>query len=339
MPRNSKGPWCRSGRYYFKGGIPVKYCYGPVPSRRLGRSLGVDPIPAKTCNFSCIYCQLGRTITLINDRRDFYSREEIFHEIQERINSIGIDHIDYVTFVGDGEPTLCKSLGWLLEHVKAEFSLPAAVITNGALLSLNELRDELSIADVILPTLDAGFPETFKQINRPHPSIQFYAMIEGMIEFRRRYSGQIWVEYMVVQRLNDTQREIQQIQKYLKEINPNRVYINVPIRPPAEEWVILPDQKTVERIREKLIDAVGINRPEQGEFQILFNESSMLKNEILQIIKRHPMRLAQAEELLRTKKVVNPAEILADLEKTGQIKRVEYENTTFLFSADVKRGK
>jgi len=241
--------------------------------------------------------------------------------------------------VGDGEPTLCKSLGWLLEHVKAEFSLPAAVITNGALLSLNELRDELSIADVILPTLDAGFPETFKQINRPHPSIQFYAMIEGMIEFRRRYSGQIWVEYMVVQRLNDTQREIQQIQKYLKEINPNRVYINVPIRPPAEEWVILPDQKTVERIREKLIDAVGINRPEQGEFQILFNESSMLKNEILQIIKRHPMRLAQAEELLRTKKVVNPAEILADLEKTGQIKRVEYENTTFLFSADVKRGK
>jgi wyosine [tRNA(Phe)-imidazoG37] synthetase (radical SAM superfamily) len=247
--------------------------------------------------------------------------------------------MDYVTFVGDGEPTLNNSLGWLLEQVKAEFSIPVAVITNGALLYLKEIRDELSIADVILPTLDAGFPETFKQINRPHPTIQFQSMIEGMIEFSKRYSGQIWMEYMVVQGRNDTEREIQQIQKYLKEINPDRVYINVPIRPPAEEWVTLPDQNTMDRIRKILIDAVNINRPEKGEFQIVFDEASMLKNELLQIIKRHPMRLEQAEELMRNKSIRNPAEILADLEKAGQIKRVEYENTIFLFSADIKRGK
>ena len=147
----------------------MKFVYGPVPSRRLGRSLGVDTIPPKTCNFSCVYCQLGRTTTFINERKDFFPREDILQEIQERIILIGIENIDYVTFVGDGEPTLCRSLGWLLKQVKAEFSIPVAVITNGAHLYSEDVREELCIPDVILPSLDAGFSETFKKVNRPIP--------------------------------------------------------------------------------------------------------------------------------------------------------------------------
>ncbi|NVM52667.1 MAG: radical SAM protein [Candidatus Helarchaeota archaeon] len=317
----------------------MKFVYGPVPSRRLGRSLGVDTIPPKTCNFSCVYCQLGRTTTFINERKDFFPREDILQEIQERIILIGIENIDYVTFVGDGEPTLCRSLGWLLKQVKAEFSIPVAVITNGAHLYSEDVREELCIPDVILPSLDAGFSETFKKVNRPHPSIQFKTMIDGMIKFRSIFSGQIWMEYMAVKGLNDTFDELQQIHKHLKKISPDRVYVNVPIRPPAEKWVKIPSQESLSRVREILTNVVEIFLPETGEFQVLSKNVSRLKDEILQIIKRHPMRFEQLIDLLRQKEIENPSEIISELEQAGLIKRIIYENKAFFISADVKLGK
>ncbi|MHA1271419.1 MAG: radical SAM protein [Candidatus Helarchaeota archaeon] len=317
----------------------MKYVYGPVPSRRLGRSLGIDTIPPKTCNFSCVYCQLGRTTNFTNNRKDFFPRNDIWQELKKRVDLTGIENIDYITFVGDGEPTLCYSLGWLIDQIKTEYTIPVAVITNGSLLYLEDVRNDLKSADVILPTLDAGFPETFKKINRPHPSISFHEMINGMIIFKKIYSGQIWLEFMVVTGINDSVDELNQIRKYFKKINPDRVYINIPIRPPAEKWVKIPSEKSLSQIREIFEDVVEIILPETGNFHIISNDILSLKNELIQIIKRHPMRLDQLEMSLKQNGIDNPLEIISELERDGLINRLNYQNKIFFISTELKIDK
>ena len=213
----------------------MKIVYGPVPSRRLGRSLGVGPIPFKTCDYSCVYCQLGRTTHMTNQRKDFFPPEELLNEIR-RVIEVESSHreIDFVTFVGEGEPTLCKSLGWLIRKTKEIADIPIAVDTNGSLLYREDVRDDLSQADVVMPSLDAGTAETFRRINRPHRGIVFEAVVEGMEKFRQEYDGEMWVEVMLVKGLNDSEEELEAIKSRLSPLEPNRTYINVPIRPPAE---------------------------------------------------------------------------------------------------------
>ncbi|MHA1264764.1 MAG: radical SAM protein [Candidatus Helarchaeota archaeon] len=322
----------------------MKHVYGPVPSRRLGRSLGVDTIPVKTCNFSCVYCQLGRTTTFINERRDFFARNEILREIKTRLALIREENIDFITFVGDGEPTLCRSLGWLLEQVHAVSSLPIAVITNGALLYREEVREELASADVVLPTLDAGTSETFRKINRPHPTIHFPEMIQGMIDFRKRYSGQIWMEFMAVRGINDTIEELIQIRKHLEPIKPDRLYVNIPIRPPAESWVKPPSNTGLARVRTIFTGLARVKTifeiilPELGEFQIVSQNIEDLKQEIIQIIQRHPMHLKQIEELLNKAGIRTPSEFIEELEQKGLLKRLNYQNKVFFISGNLKMG-
>ncbi len=220
--------------------------YGPVPSRRLGRSLGVSPIPFKTCNYSCVYCQLGRTTHMTIQRKDFFPPEELLNEIKRAIeaeNSHRHSEIDFVTFVGEGEPTLCKSLGWLIRKTKEIADIPIAVDTNGSLLYRKDVRDDISQADVVMPSLDAGTAETFRKINRPHRGIVFEAVVEGMGKFRQEYDGEIWVEVMLVKGLNDSEEELEAIKSRLSPLEPNRTYINVPIRPPAEPWAVSPDKR------------------------------------------------------------------------------------------------
>ncbi len=150
------------------------YTYGPVPSRRLGRSLGVSPIPPRTCSYSCVYCQLGRTTHLVTRKQSFYPKEDILSEIIRNAES---SKPDYITFVGDGEPTLCADLGWLINQYKKRLPFPVAVITNGSLLFREDIRQDLMSADVVLPSLDAGSEEVFRRINRPHSEIRFDTML------------------------------------------------------------------------------------------------------------------------------------------------------------------
>ncbi len=339
----------------------MKITYGPVPSRRLGRSLGVSTIPFKTCDYSCVYCQLGRTTYMTDQRKDFFPPEELLNEIERAIKpevESSNREIDFVTFVGEGEPTLCKSLGWLIRKTKETADIPIAVDTNGSLLYREDVRNDVSQADVVMPSLDAGTAETFRRINRPHRGIVFEAVLEGMEKFRQEYDGEIWVEVMLVKGLNDSAEELEAIKSRLRLIKPNRTYINVPIRPPAEPWAVPPKKEAIALAHAILgdVNVVDITAEETGDFSIAGFTNP--EDAILAIIKRHPMREEQVIETLknlslnllgkglsktlRGKKVLpkryNIHDSLTRLEASGKIKKVKYREKVFWLTMEEKRG-
>ena len=296
----------------------MKYIYGPVPSRRLGRSLGIDPIPSKTCNYQCIYCQLGKTTNLTNERKDFYTREEIYQEIEEAISK-NKGKFDYITFVGSGEPTLNKSLGKLILKAKECSNKPICVITNGALLSSLEVRKELMSADVVLPSLDAGDEKSFIRINRPHPQIKYDAMIDGLRKFKREFKGKSWIEVMIIKGINDSKEELLKIKEKIDLIKPERIDINVPIRPPAEKWVEIPDKTIISLLNEVFGKYRDITFPEMGKFG-LYSED--FKKELLNILERHPMRQEQIIETFKSESF-NGDKILLKLKKLKSEKIIQ----------------
>ncbi len=305
----------------------MKYVYGPVPSRRLGSSLGIDPIPSKTCNFQCIYCQLGKTTNFTNERREFYLKEEIYKEMEEAIKQ-NKENFDYITFVGSGEPTLYKSLGKLILKAKEFSSKPICVITNGALLYSPEVRKELVSVDVVLPSLDAGDEKLFVKINRPHPSIEYEKMIQGYIDFRKEYNGKFWIEIMLMKGINDSKEELVKIKNKLDLIKPDRIDINVPIRPPAESWVQIPDKNIIPILNDVFGEYNNINFPEQGIFSVF---SSNFEMELKILLERHPMRQEQIIETFSSKKF-NEQDVLLELNtlaSQNRIKKVIYNNQTF----------
>jgi len=218
------------------------YAYGPVPSRRLGRSIGVSPIPPKTCSYSCVYCQLGRTYNFQIKRESFFPKEDIWNDIKKVAAG---EVADIITIVGDGEPTLNKDLGWIIDKIKSELDLPVAVITNGSLLHLKDVQKDLMNADIVLPSFDAASADLFKKIDRHHKNLNFDTVKKGIIEFSHKFSGQIWAQVMLVKDLNDDQESLIAINKYLKEARVDRVYITTPVRPPAENWAVPPEPSKI----------------------------------------------------------------------------------------------
>ena len=273
----------------------MKYVFGPVPSRRLGKSLGIDPVPLKTCNWNCVYCQLGRTRPLICERREYIPRQDMLAELQHALAIHPPGEIDWVTFVGSGEPTLHSRLGWLIRQVKACTTLPVAVITNGALLYLPEVRAELAAADAVLPSLDAGSARLYRKINRPWSQLTFEAYLKGLVAFRQEYTGRFWVEVMLVKGLNDTDETMQEIATALVQIHPDQVHLLLPVRPPAESWVQPADETGLQRAQVILGEVARVVRPTVG--QAATHSTDDLESAILGIITRHPM---PEEELCAT---------------------------------------
>ncbi len=307
----------------------MSYVYGPVPSRRLGQSLGVDPIPFKTCNYNCVYCQLGRTTPLTNKRKDFFPPEAILAEVRTALEINKPDHIDYITFVGQGEPLLCASLGRLIHDVKALAGIPVAVITNGSLLFMPDVRDEVCAADVIIPSLDAVDKVTFRRINRPWPKLHVAEIIEGMVALREEFEGQLWIEMMLVKDLNDMEAVLSGIADALSRIRPDQVHINVPIRPPAEDWVEPPDNKSLMRAMAILGEVAPIVTPANGVFELV--EDMPVVEAIIEIIRRHPMREAKLVETLGcfAKRPDQMQATLESLEASGQARRHVYQGQAF----------
>ncbi len=307
------------------------YTYGPVPSRRLGRSLGVSPIPAKTCSYSCIYCQLGKTNNLLSERQSFFPREDVLAEILRLGEAAGPD---YVTFVGDGEPTLCADLGWLIEQTHKELNISTAVITNGSLLWRKDVRENLERADVVIPTLDAGNERTFRLINRPHRDLHFDSILQGQIDFSREYKGQLWLEVMLVERVNDNEEELLSIKRAVDRVRPHRAYITTPIRPPAEPWVQPPDFKTILRAQQIIGGSITITNLESGDFGL--SEFHDAREAILEIGSRHPLRLDQAETIEATFSNVGT---VAQMLINGSIVKVTYNDVVYLLPSHFVRGR
>jgi wyosine [tRNA(Phe)-imidazoG37] synthetase (radical SAM superfamily) len=223
--------------------------FGPVPSRRLGSSLGINHIPPKHCPYSCVYCQVGRTTSLQTSRRTFIPPGQIIGEVERKISSC-IDlgqSIDYLTLVPDGEPTLDRNLGSLIEGLKA-FGFPVAVISNAALVDRAEVQDALLQADWVSLKVDAVKDVDWRRINRPHHRLSLTAILTGIINFRNRYLGELVTETMLVSGINDDEKAMHDLSAYLLELQPFRSYLSIPTRPPAEAWVKPPDAFSLQKI-------------------------------------------------------------------------------------------
>jgi wyosine [tRNA(Phe)-imidazoG37] synthetase (radical SAM superfamily) len=221
----------------------MKYIYGPVLSRRLGFSLGVDLIPLKTCNWNCVYCQLGRTVPLTNERVDAVPLEDILAEAEIALHDFRSYQVDWITISGSGEPLLYARLGDLIRRLKTLTKIPVALITNGALFYLPEVRQDVLAADVILPSVNAGSADVYRRINRPHPHSGFDRHLDGLVKLRGEYTGKLWVEVMLIKGINDSKEALQDIAAVLQLIRPDEVHLNLPVRAPAETGVEPPDQK------------------------------------------------------------------------------------------------
>ncbi len=307
-----------------------KIVFGIVPSRRLGQSLGISPIPKKTCNYSCVYCQLGRTTEYTRERQMFFHVDYIIHQLKEYLNTIDPSQYDIITIVGDGEPTLYLGLGDLITKIKKIQDKPVAVISNGSLITDPQIRKELAIADVVLLNFDSWDERSFRKINRPLNSIEFINRYKGYIEFRKEFSGIIYLEVMLVKGINDSVENLNKIAELISEIHPNVVFVNAPVRPPAEQWVKIPDEKMVIKARE-ILDARRMDYLPTGDFTSL--ESNPTKA-VLDIIGRHPMREEDIITFLKGRKSLSNIErvkdeIIKNLRKNLKVQEIAYGTTRF----------
>ncbi|OHD81589.1 MAG: hypothetical protein A3J97_07025 [Spirochaetes bacterium RIFOXYC1_FULL_54_7] len=251
----------------------MNYIFGPVPSRRLGRSLGIDPTArpgsAKACNWNCVYCQLGSTHHLMAERQRFFQPEAMLDELRKALVELA-DAVDWVTFVGSGEPTLNIDLGIMLRGIKAMTELPVAVITNGSTLSLPEVRADLAGADAVLPTLDAGNELTYLRINRPQHHYTFQSHIDGLTAFRQEYRGKLWLETMLVAGLNDDESSLEQLASIVEDIAPDELHLVLPTRPPTEPWVLPTDAEGLLRAMAILGRVTKVVHPDEayGDFSL-----------------------------------------------------------------------
>ena len=230
----------------------LTYVYGPVPSRRLGLSLGVDIVPLKTCTLDCVYCQLGPTRRVTTDRRPYVPIEDVVADVARALHERPTP--DFVTISGSGEPTLHSQLGELIDRLQSITHIPIAIITNGTLLWMPEVRAACAKADVVLPSLDAGDAKAFAQVNRPHADITFERLLSGLQAFRQEYDGQVWLEVFIVRGITDDEESVRKIARLVSDIGPDRVQLNTAVRPAAQAGV----QPVA---RERMEELAGLSDP------------------------------------------------------------------------------
>jgi wyosine [tRNA(Phe)-imidazoG37] synthetase (radical SAM superfamily) len=264
------------------------HLYGPVPSRRLGRSLGIDLVPHKICTYDCVYCQIGKTTEKTLSRKEYVRVKEIMEEVARFLKE-GAASIDHLSLTGSGEPTLHSQIRSVIEGIKAITSIPVAVITNGSLLYEGEVRQDLLRADVVLPSLDAVSSEVFMKINRPRPGFSVEKVIEGLVKFRKVYRGQIWLEILFCKGVNDSKEELLRMKKALDRIQPDRIDLNTVVRPPSEKWAVPLNQKEMEEIRAFLGEKASIISEFDRHLPVLSERD--IQEEILRILKRRPLSL------------------------------------------------
>jgi len=273
--------------------------FGPVPSRRLGRSLGINNIPPKTCSYACVYCQLGRTTVMQVERQAFYAPEQIAASVREQVARVTQhgEAIDYLTFVPDGEPTLDVHLGESIRLLKP-LGIPIAVITNASLISRQDVIEDLLLADWVSLKVDAVDREIWRHIDRPRGNLRLGALLDGMLAFGARYEGELVTETMLVAGVNDGTEHLRQVADFLARLRPAQAYLSVPTRPPAEPWVHPPAASTLNAAYQILREAVPHVEYLIGYEGNAFSSTGDLEADLLNITAVHPMREDAVRELI-----------------------------------------
>jgi len=228
----------------------MRYIYGPVKSRRLNHSLGVNLVSYKVCPFDCVYCQLKKTSDLTLARKEYVKASAILSEIKQFLKNRPKDQeLDYITLSGSGESLLNSKINKIIQGIKKMTSIPVAVITDSALLSYKRIRNEILDCDIILPSLDAVTQDVFEKIDRPHKSLKISDIIEGLICLRKEFKGQIWLEVMIIKDINDDYEYIKRFKEVISKIKPDRIQLNSVARPPSESWVKSPSPERLKKIQ------------------------------------------------------------------------------------------
>ena len=297
--------------------------FGPVPSRRLGRSLGINNIPPKTCPYSCTYCQLGRTIKFQIERQKFYDPQTLFEVVKKRVdqNIQAGEQIDYLAFVPDGEPTLDINFGRVIEMLKP-LGIPIAVITNASLIDKAEVRRELAEADWVSLKVDAIRESTWRKVNRPHGKLNLSSILEGILAFSAIFKGELVTETMLMKDLNDSLENAHEVSRFIAQLNLQMAYLSIPTRPPAEPKIL---PATAMRVNEfyhifsERIRRVDLLTGYEGN---QFSSSGDLKSDILSITSVHPMRRDALDKMIADKN--RGSGLLENLINSGELVELDY---------------
>lgn len=263
------------------------FIYGPVPSRRLGLSLGIDLVPYKVCSYDCIYCQLGRTTEKTVQLKPYRPIGKILDQLYQKLKE-GV-HADYITVAGSGEPTLNTEIGPLINDIKRHTDIPVAVLTNGSLLGNKQVRQSIMEADLILPSLDAHNQDGFEIMNRPHPEIKFENMVEGLIDFRKEYPGEIWLEVFILDGINETETDAIHFKEWIDKMNPQRIHVNTAIRPSAETYARQVSREDMARFCTILGDRAEVITPfKETQKQ---HRNAAVEEDLLNMLARRPCTL------------------------------------------------
>lgn len=266
--------------------VDYRHVYGPVYSRRLGRSLGIDLTPYKTCSYDCVYCQLGRTTVKTLERKPYVAADIILGEVAETLKRSVKS--DYITLSGSGEPTLNSDLGLIIKGIRNMSDIPVAVITNGSLLWRNDVRDELMLADLVIPSLDAGNELSFEYVNRPCHGLTLDKIVEGMCVFREMFKGSLWLEVFLLYGLNSTSSEVEKIAALAEKIAPDLVQLNTVLRPPSETFAEPVPLESMLKIKDSFSVKTEIIMPYENYSGTVLSESEASEEEIMSMILRRP---------------------------------------------------
>jgi len=312
---------------------PIRIAFGPVPSRRLGRSLGINNIPHKVCTYSCVYCQVGRTLRFQVEPSAFYAPEDVVRAVTKKVAESKIT-ADYLTFVPDGEPTLDIHIGEAIEQLKP-LGTKIAVITNATLIERQNVRTALHSADWVSFKIDSARERTWRKVNRPHSRLRLQGILEGMLEFRRGYSGTLVTETMLIAGLNDGEDNLNGIASFLARLAPHASYISIPTRPPAESWVLPPGEQIVARAHQILGREVERVEHLIGYEGNAFASSGNPEEDLLSITAVHPMREQAVKELLN--RTGTQWSVVQNLLDSGLLVETEYDGKKFFLRAFARK--
>lgn len=303
------------------GGLGV---FGPVPSRRLGLSLGVDLVQPKTCSLNCVYCELGPTTRLTTQRRHWRPVPEVLAQVSRRLAELAAPP-DFITLAGSGEPTLHLGLEEIIRQLKETGPARLAVLSNATLTPLDEVRRALSLADVVIPSLDAASQPIFQRINRPAPGLRIEEIIEGMAALRRQMSGQMWLEVLLARGYNDSEEELAAIIKAARRIGPHKVQLNTVIRPPALKGVEPLDQARLDQIAGRFEMPVEVIAPPRARAQ---KPAGELAGQVVEMTRRRPCTIADVANMAGLG-MEQARGLVEDLAAQGRLQRETFGETTF----------